>query len=411
MPDLRFGSLNSSSVGTERLYYTGSYQSSFQANVARLSNAGTSVYLDRTAFYPTSGGQPHDLGVINGIPVLDVVDEGSEIEHKLESPMTETPVGGTVDCIVDWHRRYEHMQQHTGQHLLSAVFMELFNFATLSFHMGAEVSTIELATAELSEIAIGEAQLRAAQLIGEARPVLVRFEDAAEAQALRKASARAGTLRIVDIESVDRSACGGTHVRNLAECGPILIRRHERVRSNVRIEFVCGTRALELARQDFRQLSDSAKACGVPPANLLPTIQNLYERLASAEKDSQRLSLDLAKRDGRQHWEDNPASDGGLRRISLTCPTLGEQSRALAQSCVERGRAAIFIAGLNPRSVLFSVSEDAELHAGDLLKAALAARGLRGGGSRTMAQGSVRNEEDIAAIAAELGFAVHPGTI
>lgn len=391
-------------MATQRLYYTDSYLSSFQANVTRISEEGDGVCLDRTAFYPTSGGQPHDLGVLNGIPVIDVVDAGEDIVHKLASPIWATPVGGTVDCIVDWRRRYDHMQQHTGQHLLSAVFQELFGFKTLSFHMGAEVSTIELSTAELSETQIDEAQLRAALLSGESRPVVIRFENAAEAWELRKASTRAGTLRIIEIEGIDRSACGGTHVRNSAEIGPVLIRRREKVRANIRIEFVSGGRALRCARQDFRRLSDIAKACNVSADALIPALQSLNERVSTAEKARLRLSAELARREGRRHWEEAAPSADGLRRVFLTSDLTAEELRALAQSYVEGGKAAIFIAGINPPSVLFSVSNDLDLNAGGLLKSALEARGCRGGGSRTLAQGSVRNVDVGIALARELGF-------
>jgi alanyl-tRNA synthetase len=398
------GSLNSFLVATKRLYYTDSYLPSFQANVTQISEDGTGVSLDCTAFYPTSGGQPHDLGVLNGIPVIDVVDAGEDIIHKLASPMWGTPVGGTVDCIVDWRRRYDHMQQHTGQHLLSAVFLELFGFKTLSFHMGAEVSTIELSTAELSETQIEETQLRAALLSGETRPVVIHFEDAAESRELRKASTRTGSLRIVEIEGIDRSACGGTHVRNSAEIGPTLLRRQEKIRANIRIEFVSGGRALRFARQDFRRLNDIAKTCSVSADALLPAVQSLTERVSTAEKARLRLSTEIARRDGRRYWDETAPSDDGIRRAFLTSALSVDELRALAQSYIEGGKAAILIAGTNPPSVLFSVSDGLGLDAGGSLKSALGARGYRGGGSRTLAQGSVRNVEDGVAIARELGF-------
>jgi alanyl-tRNA synthetase len=212
------------------------------------------IYLDRTAFYPTSGGQPHDLGTLGGQPVIEVIDEGERIVHVTAAPVLAS---GNISGEIDWSRRYDHMQQHTGQHLLSAVFAERFGFQTLSFHMGSEVSTIELATAELSESQIDEAERQANVIASESRPVHIRFEEAAAVDGLRKPSERSGTLRIIEIDGLDRSACGGTHVRSSSETAPLQIRKAEKIRGNVRIEFVCGLRAVK--RDTYRQTARTGR--------------------------------------------------------------------------------------------------------------------------------------------------------
>jgi len=176
-----------------------------------------------------------------------------------------------VEGAVDWQRRYDHMQQHTGQHLLSAVFIELFQFPTLSFHLGSDVSTIELGTKELTDEQVQRVERRTNELVWEARPVRVSFEDAGTAQGLRKASARSGTLRVIEIADLDRSACGGTHVRSTSEVGPVQIRRSEKIRGNLRVEFVCGLRAIRSARRDFKTLAELSKQFAVPPDQLPPT--------------------------------------------------------------------------------------------------------------------------------------------
>ncbi len=255
---------------------------------------GCRVYLDRTAFYPSSGGQPNDLGTLGGRAVLDVIDEEERIAHVLASPLAESAVEG---CI-DWPRRYDHMQQHTGQHLLSAAFVELFGLPTLSFHMGGEVSSIELGSKELTEAQIDSVEERVSQIVGEARRVNIQFEAADAARDLRKPSGRSGTLRIIEIEGFDRSACGGTHVRSTAELGPIQIRKTEKIRGHVRVEFVCGTRALRRAKQDFRILSELGREGAAAFERLPEQFASLRQRLAEAEKERHRLMLEMARREG-----------------------------------------------------------------------------------------------------------------
>ncbi len=251
-----------------------------------IADEGKRVYLDRTAFYPTSGGQPFDLGTLGGVAVREVVDEEERIAHLLDSPLAAQEVEGRVD----WARRFDHMQQHTGQHLLSAVLIELFDISTLSFHMGAVTSTIDVAAPALEASKIERVEERCAAIIAEARPVSIRYEDSSADLALRKASARTGTLRIVSIDGLDRSACGGTHVRSTAEIGPLLIRKLEKIRGNVRIEFVCGLRAIRQARQDFRTLSEISRLVSVPLEETPALVAAQIDKAKTLEKSCQRLA-------------------------------------------------------------------------------------------------------------------------
>jgi alanyl-tRNA synthetase len=233
---------------TNRIYYTDAYRTEFTAAVIDRADDGKRVYLDETAFYPTSGGQLHDLGTLGGVKVVDVVDEDDRIAHVLSAPLgATTPVRGEID----WTRRHDHMQQHTGQHLLSAVLEDLFGFKTVSVHFGAEYSTLDLDAELVTYQQLVAAEARANETVAEARPVTVTFEDARAAAGLRKDSDREGTLRIVSIEGVDRSACGGTHVRTTAEIGTVLLRSTEKIRKATRVEFVCGARAVRRARRYF----------------------------------------------------------------------------------------------------------------------------------------------------------------
>ncbi|MGP8246561.1 MAG: alanyl-tRNA editing protein [Bryobacteraceae bacterium] len=371
---------------TERLYYTDSYLREFTANLVETSPDGLTAYLDRTAFYPASGGQPFDTGSIGGIPVIEVVDEEERVGHRLAAPVAPGPVA----CLVDWPRRFDHMQQHSGQHLLSAVFAERFHFKTVSFHLGAQSSTIDLETDSLEPRVAAEAERRANQMVCENRPLSVSFEDAAAAGDLRKASERTGTLRIVSIADFDRSACGGTHVRATGEIGAILLRKLEKVRKTVRVEFLCGARAVARAHADFEALNRAAQTFSAPLDEVPALVAAQAEAARAAEKSRRKLELELAGYRGRELYQSCPAGAGGIRRhVERVSRGNLEDLRAVAQSFTSQP-AAVFLAVLEePPALLLAASADSGVDAGALLKTALSAAGGRGGGTPRLAQGSL----------------------
>ena len=375
---------------TERLYYTDSYLREFTARVVERSADGLTLHLDRTAFYPASGGQPFDTGAIAGVRVVEVVDEGQRIANRMASPVASE----TVDCAVDWGRRFDHMQQHTGQHLLSAVFDGLFGLRTVGFHLGGEISTVDLEGGPLEAAGLREAERRANEIAVENRPVTVRFEDSAEAADLRQPSERAGELRIVSIEGLDRSACGGTHVRATGEIGPILLRRAEKVRQATRVEFLCGARAVARARADFETLSKAAQLFSAPLEDTAALVAAQLESARAAEKARRKLELDLAGFQGRELYAATAPGADGVRRVVRRAERGSlEELRAIALSFTAQPQ-AVFLATLaEPPSVLLAASEDSGTDAGKALKAALAACGGRGGGNPRMAQGSVPQKE------------------
>ncbi len=385
---------------TDRLYYTDSYLREFRARVTGRSDDGRRIYLDRTAFYPASGGQPHDTGVIAGVPLVDVEDEGERIAHLVAAPLPEhdTLQADEVDCRIDWDRRFDHMQQHSGQHLLSAVFVERFGIATVSFHLGQENSTIDLDTATLEPARVLEAERRANEAVFENRPLGVSFEDAAETRDLRKPSERAGTLRIVSIEGLDRSACGGTHVARTGEIGPILLRKLDRIRNTVRVEFLCGGRAVRRARADFDALSRVAQMVSGALDEVPGLMAAQFEAARNADKLRRKLEADLAQYQGRELYAATAPDEAGVRRILRRLPSGNlEDLRAIAQSFTAQAK-AVFVAVLDePPAVLLAVSADSGadsgIDAGKLLKAALTQAGGRGGGNQRMAQGSLPSLE------------------
>ncbi len=369
--------------------------------MSRTAEDRSTVYLDRSAFYPTSGGQAADVGWINGIPVVDVRDEGEWIAHQLERPLDDS---AQISAKIDWRRRYDNMQQHTGQHLLSAVVESLFGHPTVSVHMGAQISTIELGTPQFSDEQAANAEVRCGELIGAALPVTITFENASAAIGLRKASERSGSLRIIEIEGVDRSACGGTHVKSTAELSLVQIRRREKVRNNTRLEFVAGTRALDRVRQDYRIAAELSRTCTVAIDDLPTAVSSLRERLIDAEKERQRISLELARRQGADLFASSSPGVEGIRRTLLTPPTLTDEARATAQAFAEGGRAIALVLAIDAPSVLVAAAADSGIHAGNLLKQILAGHGGKGGGSATVAQGSLAGSEGRRELQIALGF-------
>ena len=371
---------------TKRLYYTDAYRGEFVATVVARDENGTRVYLDETAFYPTSGGQPHDLGTLNGVAVVDVIDEGERIVHVLSSAL---PAGDTVSGKIDWMRRFDLMQQHTGQHLLSAVFEDLFGFKTVSVHFGADSSTVDLDTELVTHQQMLAAEVRANAIVAEARPVNVTFEDAQAASGLRKASDREGTLRIVSIEDIDRSACGGTHVRTTAEIGPVLLRSNEKIRKATRIEFVCGRRAVKRARKDFEMLSSIAGSLSASLDDAASIVTAQAERLKDSESARKKAGQELASYRARERYDATTADDTGVRRLVIRDAPTMDDARTLAQAAFSLAKVVVIAAVAAPPSVLVAASEDSGIDAGKLLKETLATVGGRGGGSPRLAQGSV----------------------
>jgi len=283
---------------TERLYYHDAFLKEFDARVISCEPDGPSgqrwkVVLDRTAFYPSSGGQPHDLGTLAGIPIVEVAGaEDHSVVHYTSAAVPAGPVRGKID----WARRFDHMQQHTGQHLLSAVFVELFQFQTVSFHLGREICTIDLDAPSIVPRHLDEAERRVNELIFEDRVVTVRFGTAEElaAAGIRKEVDREGILRAIEIEGIDRQPCGGTHLARTGQAGLLLIRGLERRRDAWRLEFVCGFRALAAGRGDFASLGQAASLLRCGRREVPQVVERLIEERRTQHSSAKRLEEALA---------------------------------------------------------------------------------------------------------------------
>ncbi|HSE67823.1 MAG TPA: alanyl-tRNA editing protein [Gemmatimonadales bacterium] len=370
---------------TQRLYYTDSYLTDFTATVEARGDEGRRIYLDRTAFYPTSGGQPNDLGSLAGKRVLDVIDEGERIVHLVEEPVQAEQVQGSVN----WTRRFDHMQQHTGQHLLSAVLADAFGYQTVSVHFGADSSSLDLDVGTMRPEQVREAEVRANAVVFENRPVTIAFEEAGTASGLRKASDRSGTLRVITIADLDRSACGGTHVRATGEIGSILIRSVERVKKQVRLEFLCGGRAVRRARADYEALSGMAESASAGMGDLPELFAKQRVDLKLLDNSRRGLEEELNKYLARDLYHATPAASNGNRVIvqRLTGQPI-EKLRGLAQAIITHPR-ALFVGTLDsPPTLLLASSADSDVDAGATLKPVLEKHGGRGGGSQRIGQGT-----------------------
>jgi len=383
---------------TDRLYYTDPYRRECDATIERVErlDGRTAIVLDRTVFYPTSGGQPFDTGTLGSLHVVDVIDqEDGTIAHVVNvnpgaahDVAQDVAAGHTVHASIDWPRRFDHMQQHTGQHVLSAAFERLFGARTVSFHLGAEASTIDLAR-ELSAGDIAAAETEANRIVWEDRPVTIRFAEPEEAARLplRKQPTREGTLRLIEVEDFDLSACGGTHVARTGALGIIAIASFERFKGGQRIEFLCGVRALDR----FRATRDTVAAAVRLLSISAEDVPGAIERLQAEAKDQKRsmaaLVADLARYRAGELAASAEETENGrlvLRAVDADANGLKELAAAIA---ARSGYIVVLVSTARPTLVVVARSEDRSMQANQLLSALTARFGGRGGGKPDFAQG------------------------
>ncbi len=382
----------------ERLYYTDCYLREFSARVIRTSPdpRGARVYLDRTAFYPESGGQPGDRGMLAAIPVLDVIDEGDAVAHVLAG----SPAGEAVQGIIDWERRFDHMQQHTGQHVLSAAFERAGGYKTVLFHLGTESATIDLDSDRVGTKQIEAAEELANRVVFENRPVQISFRSAAEAQALdlRKPTFREGDIRLVEVEGFDLSACGGTHVSRTGGVGIISIRKVERAKGLTRVEFLCGGRALLRARQDLAILSEAARLFSTGLENVPELITKQAQDLRDVGRSLQKLVEDLAELEAAQLWQQAPEKTG-VRVVQCQFEATEGKKAKLVAHAVGKQAGAIALIGVKgmPTALFFSQTPGGKVNLSDVMKQTLAKFGGKGGGTRDFAQGGGLPENQLEA--------------
>jgi alanyl-tRNA synthetase len=384
---------------TERLYYHDATLLSFDASVVAHAGDAHRVVLDRTAFYPTSGGQPHDTGMLGGARVTDVIDAAAGIVHVLDTPL---PLG-TVHGEVDAARRRDHMQQHTAQHLISALAADRHGWHTESVHFGDDHSAIEFDATAATDDQLRDLAAWANAVVEQAVPVTVTFEDATTATGLRKPSDRGGEIRIIAIDGIDRSACGGTHVSRTSEIGAIMITGSERVRTRTRVGFLAGHRTLSRLQEWDRLIHHVAAASSCAIDELAELVPRRLAQLADATARLEALEREVAGLRVDQLVAAQPPSPDGLRRVVYRGPEAdAAMLRAMAQAVGALDRVVFVATTASPPSVVFGASADSGVDAGARVKAALAATGGRGGGSPRFAQGAAPSAAHLRTIVEQL---------
>jgi alanyl-tRNA synthetase len=385
-------------MATHRIYYDDAYARDFTAKVlscdavppdlqAGRTHTAWAVVLDRTALYPTSGGQPHDFGKLGDATVLEVRDEGDEIVHIVDRECHE---GAAVSGCVDWPRRFDHMQQHTGQHLLSAIFQERAGLPTVSFHLGEDICTIDVQGPEPSEQTLEGVERAANKIIFEDRAVQVHYatpEQIAE-RGVRKRVEREGMLRVIEIDGTDFQPCGGTHVRTTGQIGIVMVRKVSKVRQDWRVEFVCGGRAERFARVDFRQLRDSAQALQCAP-NEVPTAA---QRVV-AERDTHYAALrnclqQLAEAEAELALKSVATTDDGVRVVERIFAAVHPDFPGFfAMALTKREKVVGLLAMQDSGQIFFAQHAGENRDMTTIMKHVLGEVGGKGGGTKDFARG------------------------
>jgi alanyl-tRNA synthetase len=412
---------------TERLYYTNAYCTRFSTRVTeRLAWEGhPAVVLDRTAFYPISGGQPADRGTLDRVTVLDVVvrEEDGAVVHILPEDASgfEIAAGSEVEGVLDWPRRFDHMQQHTGQHILSAAFEQLLDADTVGFHLGAEVSTVDINMAHLEPAAVVPIEELANQVIWEDRPISVRFVSSDELATLhlKRPPAVEGPVRIVEIagpsappwnrqcrgsrgtdgagsgHSFDVNPCGGTHVTRTGEVGLIKIVRLEYRGNETRVEFLCGGRALRDYRAKNDMANQLASSLTVGHWELDQAVERLQAEAKELRQELRRARKRLLKAEASELAETAVVHEP-YRVVRKVWGRQGdvpekppEELQVLAQELAQRPGVIALLASVGERTHLcFARAEEVDLDVAALLRGACAQLGGKGGGRPHLAQGS-----------------------
>ena len=397
----------------DRIYYDAPQQLEFTATVTAVREVarvdGKQVWqlaLDRTAFYPESGGQPFDTGTLIATarsgalleaPITDVQEDGDgEVWHTTAKPLQEgTPVRGVVDAV----RRRDHMQQHSGQHLLSAVLQRDLQAKTVSFHLGPELSTIDLQGGSMTEEALAVAEATVNAIVEQALPLSIRYVARDEAEQmllrgeLRKLPPRTGTIRLIEIPGIDLNACGGTHVGTTAAIGPVLLRGTERVRDTTRLQFVCGDRALRAARSDFQLTTALARSLSTGTDQLADRIAHLLVEGRAATRERAGLLQALATAEAAALAPTARTAGRTIYAHTLNTQEPGRDAayaKLLAAAMVKAGVDAVLVtADEGDRCAVVLAGRPGGMNCGVLLRAALERNGGRGGGGRELAQGGL----------------------
>ena len=369
---------------TKRLYYEDAYLTEFDAEVVeRTEREGRpAVVLDRTAFYPESGGQPWDTGELGGAAVVEVHDLDGTILHVLDRPVEDERLRGRVD----WRTRFDHMQQHTGQHVLSQAFWEVLKGETRSFHLGPEASTLEIGLASASDADLDKVEDRANAIVWEDRAVKISFvpEDRIDEVPLRRPPKKSGLLRVVEVDGFDFSACGGTHVRRTGEIGLVRLGPAEKIRGNLRFEFLCGARALRDYRSKDRAVRRLATSFSCGPAEAPAQVGKLAAEAKALKKRARKLEERLAAFEAAEIVR----SASGRIVAGLLEDKTPDEARFLALNVIRSGEFAVAYGALGEAQghLIVARSESIPADLRQIVPAVAAVVPVKGGGGPSLVE-------------------------
>ncbi|MFC5452828.1 alanyl-tRNA editing protein [Paenibacillus aestuarii] len=375
---------------TKKLYYESAYTTEWQTRITKSLERedGYYVILEETAFYPTGGGQPFDTGEINGIPVLDVMAEEDEVLHKVE----RLPQEQQVSCRIDWTRRFDHMQQHSGQHLLSAVCRDLYDAMTVSFHMGSDHASIDVERPELSHEQLTAIEREVNRRIYQNLSVVSYFVTPEQMAQLTLVKPPKVTedIRIVEIKGVEYNACGGTHVSSTGEIGIIKLLKAEKQKGNTRIYFLCGYRALN-------EFNDNQRILGALSNKFKTAKEDIMERIEKWEQEQRQLQQEIdelkAKNDAYVAQELLASREGTwVAHVFADKPLKDLQN--LAAKLATDSDLPVLLATSSENKVVLANSGRVELSCGAFFKAHLSEFQGKGGGSDKSAQAGFPSWED-----------------
>ena len=386
----------------KRLYYQDSYLKEFKGKVIKKIKIDNqpAVVLDETAFYPTSGGQPYDKGFIQDVPVVEVVEEDDEIIHILKEELKEK-INSEVVGKIDWKRRFDHMQQHLGQHILSGALMEIWGAETVSFHLGEEVCTLDIAKEKLTEEEAKEAEECANDIIFENKPVKCYFvegEEELKRLNLRKVPEKTGKIRIIEVEDFDLSACGGTHCQVTGEVGMIKITKWEKRGEKIRLEFICGWRAWGDYFWKNELIKNISNKLTIKDSELGEAVERMLEERKETRKELREIKEKLQEYKAKRLIDESSLKDNRIKIISKVFEEDNFQEvRELVQKIINLDESVVVLFGIKSEGakILFACSRALKYDMNRLIREAGKFIEGRGGGAHNFAQAGGERAEGI----------------
>ena len=390
---------------SKRLYYEEPYLQEFKGKILEKIkiDGKTALILDNTCFYPTSGGQPNDLGYIQSVPIVDVIEDNEKIIHVLKEG-NEEECGDTVIGTIDWERRFDHMQQHSGQHILSAAFEKLWNADTVSFHLGDEVCTLDIMKDDITPEEVKRGEVLANNVVLENKPIKTYFVNKEEVNKLnlRKIPPQKGDIRIVEIKDFDICACCGTHCETTGEVGLIKILKWEKRGVKIRLDFICGKRSLKDYYWKNELIKNISNKLTIRDTELREAVERMLEERKETRKELREIKEKLQEYEAKRLIDESSIRDNGIKIINKVFKEKNFQEvRELVQKIINLDDNVVVLAGIKSKGegegvkILFACSRVLKYDMNRLIREAGKFIEGRGGGAPNFAQAGGKRVEGI----------------